>query len=109
MMLRITCPCGHVGVAEAATLPRSLTCSACGESRHVEAKDGERIKNPVAFEEWLLGASGPRGSQKKSYRRHSKDFCQTLQRHRGGISLPCFQVADVRTVNARSLRKYGLS
>jgi hypothetical protein len=29
-MLKIECPCGHVGVVSAERLPRSLTCSRCG-------------------------------------------------------------------------------
>ena len=53
MMLKIACPCGHVGLANAESLPRSLTCSACRESRHVDS--GARITNKVAFQEWLLG------------------------------------------------------
>jgi hypothetical protein len=54
MMLRITCDdCGHTGVAAAETIPRLLTCSACGESRRVEG--GARIVNKIAFQEWLLG------------------------------------------------------
>jgi hypothetical protein len=50
-----------------------------------------------------------RRSQKESYRRHPKDFRQPLQRHGGGVPFACFQGADVRTVNARSFRKRGLS
>jgi hypothetical protein len=43
---------------------RSLTCSACGESRHVES--GVRITNRAAVLEWLLGASGaPRVTERK--------------------------------------------
>jgi hypothetical protein len=57
MMLRIACTCGHTGIA-AAELPRELTCSACGSSRRVEAADGKRIVNRLAFQEWLLGAPG---------------------------------------------------
>jgi hypothetical protein len=55
MMLRIACPCGHVGLVRAESLPRELQCSACGDRRYVALKDGARIKNPVAFQEWLLG------------------------------------------------------
>jgi hypothetical protein len=66
MLIRVTCPCGHVGLVAAETLPRELTCSACGESRRVGAKDGPRIVSRVAFEEWLLGASGaPRVTERK--------------------------------------------
>ena len=32
MMLRIACTCGHTGLVSAETLPRSLTCSACGRA-----------------------------------------------------------------------------
>ena len=64
MLVKIECTCGHVGLADAATLPRSLTCSACGEIRHVES--GERITNRAAVLEWLLGASGaPRVTERK--------------------------------------------
>jgi hypothetical protein len=64
MMVKIACPCGHVGVVAAETLPRELQCSACGESRRVEG--GERIRNRVAFQEWLLGAPGsPRATVKQ--------------------------------------------
>jgi hypothetical protein len=64
MLLRIACPCGHVGLANAESLPRLLTCSACGSSRRVEG--GQRIKNKVAFAEWLLGAPGsPRATVKQ--------------------------------------------
>jgi hypothetical protein len=66
MMFRIACPCGHVGIADAQTLPRSMTCSRCGSARHVEAADGARIVNRVAFEEWLFGAPGsPRVTERK--------------------------------------------
>ena len=30
VLVKVACPCGHVGLADAATLPRELTCSACG-------------------------------------------------------------------------------
>ena len=56
MMLKIACPCGHVGLVSAESLPRELTCWACGESRYVEA--GARITNRAAVLEWLLGAPG---------------------------------------------------
>jgi hypothetical protein len=64
MMLKISCECGHIGAVRAESLPRSLTCSACGVARHVER--GARIVSRVAFEEWLLGASGaPRVTERK--------------------------------------------
>jgi hypothetical protein len=53
MVVKVSCACGHVGVMFAETLPRSLTCSACGASRYVEG--GQRIVNKIAFQEWLLG------------------------------------------------------
>ena len=56
MMVKVTCTCGHVGIVSAESLPRSLTCTRCGSCRRVEAEDGTRIVNRVAFEEWLLGA-----------------------------------------------------
>jgi len=56
MMLKIACQqCGHVGLANAETLPRELTCSWCGSCRRVDAEDGARIVNRIAFEEWLFG------------------------------------------------------
>ena len=55
MMLKIACPCGYVGLINAETLPRDLVCSHCGASRRIERKDGARIVNRVAFEEWLRG------------------------------------------------------
>jgi hypothetical protein len=61
MLIRVTCPCGHVGVVPAATLPRLLTCSSCGSSRRVEAKDGARIRNTAAvMERFGLGAGSAR-------------------------------------------------
>jgi hypothetical protein len=66
MLIRVTCPCGHVGLFNAETLPRDLVCSHCGVGRRIERKDGARIVNRVAFEEWLLGASGaPRVTERK--------------------------------------------
>ena len=58
MLIRVTCPCGHIGLINAETLPRDLVCSHRGASRRIEHKDGARIVNRVAFEEWLLGAPG---------------------------------------------------
>jgi hypothetical protein len=52
-MVKVVCTCGHTGIVSAESLPRELTCARCGSSRRVEA--GERIRNKVAFEEWLLG------------------------------------------------------
>ena len=64
VLVKVACHCGHVGLADAATLPRSLTCSACGESRYVES--GVRITNRAFVLEWLLGASGaPRVTERK--------------------------------------------
>jgi transcription elongation factor Elf1 len=67
MTLKIACPqCGHTGLVNAETLPRELRCWLCGCSRRVEAKDGARIVNWVAFEEWLFGAPGaPRVTERK--------------------------------------------
>jgi hypothetical protein len=66
MLIRVTCPCGHIGLINAETLPRDLVCSHCGASRRIEHKDGARIVNRVALEEWLLGASGaPRVTERK--------------------------------------------
>jgi hypothetical protein len=58
MMLKIACTCGHVGLGASETLPRSLTCSACGSSRRVEAADGARIRSREAVMEWILGVRG---------------------------------------------------
>jgi hypothetical protein len=55
MMVRISCPCGHVGVVCAESLPRDLTCSLCGSSRHVDAGGGKAITSTARFEEWLSG------------------------------------------------------
>jgi hypothetical protein len=55
MMLKIACPCGHVGIVDASTLPRSLVCSSCGASRHVEADQGRAIVSTDRFEEYLAG------------------------------------------------------
>jgi hypothetical protein len=49
MMLRLVCTCGHIGVVDAHSLPRELTCSACGESRRVEVAECKRIRNTTAF------------------------------------------------------------
>ena len=61
MLIRVTCPCGHVGIVSAETLPRSLTCSACGSSsQRVEVRDGRRMASRTAIIEWLCGAEAPR-------------------------------------------------
>jgi hypothetical protein len=59
MILKISCDCGHVGIVDASTLPRSLTCSSCNASRHVHAKDCARIRNRVAVMERVLGEARP--------------------------------------------------
>jgi hypothetical protein len=59
MLIRVTCPCGHVGIVPAATLPRELQCSACGDRRYVAPKDGARIRNRVAVMERILGDARP--------------------------------------------------
>jgi hypothetical protein len=65
MMVKVVCTCGHSGVVNAETLPRELTCSRCGSCRYVEAEDGTRIVNRVAFEEWLFGAPGAPRAQSR--------------------------------------------
>ena len=59
MMVRINCPCGHVGIVSAESLPRELTCSRCGSSRYVGVEAGARIKNPVAVMERILREARP--------------------------------------------------
>jgi hypothetical protein len=59
MLLKIACPCGHVGVVSAQSLPAELRCWQCGESRRVEAKEGARIVNRVAVMERILGEARP--------------------------------------------------
>jgi hypothetical protein len=51
MITMISCACGHVGLADASTLPRELQCSACGDRRFIAPKDGRRIENTAAREE----------------------------------------------------------
>ena len=64
VLVKVACSCGHVGLADAATLPRELRCWQCGSSRYVEA--GARITNRAAVLEWLLGAPGsPRVTERK--------------------------------------------
>jgi hypothetical protein len=55
MLIRVTCPCGHIGLINAETLPRELVCSDCGASRRVEAGGGKAIVSTARFEEWLAG------------------------------------------------------
>jgi hypothetical protein len=51
MLLKIACA-AIIGLSNVETLPRDLVCSHCGASRRIERKDGARIVNRVAFEEW---------------------------------------------------------
>jgi hypothetical protein len=51
MLLKIACA-AIIGLSNAETLPRDLVCSHCGASRRIERKDGARIVNRVALEEW---------------------------------------------------------
>jgi hypothetical protein len=55
MLVKVACPCGHVGVVDASTLPRELQCSRCGAGRHVEPDSGRAIVSTARFEEWLAG------------------------------------------------------
>jgi hypothetical protein len=55
MMLRIECDCGHVGIVDASTLPRLLTCASCGAARRIDSSDGKAITSTARFEEWLAG------------------------------------------------------
>jgi hypothetical protein len=67
MMLKVDCPsCGHVGVVAAESLPRSMTCSACGESRRVKANECRRVASRTTIIEWLCGAEAPRVALERS-------------------------------------------
>jgi hypothetical protein len=57
MMIRIECPCGHVGVVASETLPRAMTCSSCRTSRRVTVADGRRMASVEAVLERLLAPS----------------------------------------------------
>jgi hypothetical protein len=75
MMVRIECTsCGHVGLADAQTLPRELRCWQCGSSRRVEAKGARRVASRTAVLEWLCGAEAPpaRGAVEGRSRQHQK-------------------------------------
>ena len=60
MLIRVTCPCGHIGIVSAETLPRSMTCSACGASRHVEVREGRRMASAEAVMEQNATVSLPK-------------------------------------------------
>jgi hypothetical protein len=62
-------PC--VGLANAQSLPRELTCSRCGACRHVEAKDGQRIVNKVAFQMPISFPRPPSSREPALARSHS--------------------------------------
>jgi len=38
-LIAITCRCGHVGFTASRKLPRTVTCSRCGNVQHVEQSD----------------------------------------------------------------------
>jgi len=47
MLIRIVCPnCGHIGAANAASLPRVLICSQCGHGAFI--KSGRPPRSPSA-------------------------------------------------------------
>jgi hypothetical protein len=48
MLFRIICDCGHEGLA--ASLPRRLKCSACGDTRLFRVADGDPILRKLAAE-----------------------------------------------------------
>jgi hypothetical protein len=81
MMMRISCPCGHTGLACAERLPRKLRCSRCGCCRYVGVEHGKAIVSNAHFEEWLAGgrgrparkARGERSRMPLSLRRASAD------------------------------------
>jgi hypothetical protein len=53
-MQRVICTsCNNEGVVSIANLPRSLTCSQCGASRHVEPDRRARIESPAVRDEWI--------------------------------------------------------
>jgi hypothetical protein len=60
MMVKVVCACGHSGVVNAETSPRSMTCSRCGSSRRVQAERGERIISTARREEWVAQLLGSR-------------------------------------------------
>jgi hypothetical protein len=75
MMLRIECTsCGHVGLANAQSLPRELRCWQCGSSRYVKAENCRRVASRTAVIEWLCGAEAPRarGAVEGRSRQHQK-------------------------------------
>jgi hypothetical protein len=55
MILKVSCTCGHSGIASDARLPCELRCWRCGSSRRVEADHGRAIISRDRFEEWLSG------------------------------------------------------
>jgi hypothetical protein len=55
MMLKIACPCGHTGAVAAETLPRLLTCSACGDRRLIDTGDcSGRVRSVSATVDAIL-------------------------------------------------------
>ena len=43
MLIKVTCRCGHTGVASDGRLPCELRCWSCGGSRRVEPNGDARI------------------------------------------------------------------
>jgi hypothetical protein len=55
MLLKLTCPCGHVGAVIAETLPRLLTCSRCNDRRPIGTGDcAGRVRSVSAAADAIL-------------------------------------------------------
>jgi hypothetical protein len=68
MIVRISCACGHTGLACAERLPRKLVCSRCGSCRYVGPEHGKAILSNAHFEEWLAGGRERRGRKARGER-----------------------------------------
>ena len=68
MMVRISCQCGHAGIASDAILPAVLRCWQCGASRRIEAEHCRGIVSEARFAEWMEG-SRPRPQVRKAVSR----------------------------------------
>jgi hypothetical protein len=64
MLIRVTCPCGYVGIATADGLPRELTCLRCGEARQVAAAECRPVRSREAVMEMILGSTSAATARK---------------------------------------------